>query len=83
MLRIMNWDSWIALAALVLALSGLLLQWLRGRTRLRIEVKQGIPVYGSGLGDLQLQVDVKIAGPTRLKSAVSHSGFQMVKAQCS
>ena len=41
----MNWDSWIALVALLLALAGLALQWKRGHSKLKIVVQQSIPVY--------------------------------------
>lgn len=55
----MNWDSWIALIALLLALTGLVMQWRRGLSRLRIEVGQAIPVYGYGTGDMMLKIVAK------------------------
>lgn len=55
----MNWDSWIALIALLLALAGLMLQWRRGFSNLGIKVGQGIPVYGQNIGDMMLQIDVR------------------------
>ena len=66
----MNWDSWIALVALTLALAGLALQWRRCLSRLEIEVGQGIPVYGQELGDVALKIEVqnKRQTPTQLRS---------------
>jgi len=55
----MNWDSWIALSALLLALMSLMLQWKRGFSRLRVVAGQGIPVYGPRLGDMMLQISVQ------------------------
>ena len=55
----MNWDSWIALIALLLALAGLKLQWRRGFSKLGIKVGQGIPVHGQNIGYMMLQIDVR------------------------
>ena len=57
-LETMNWDSWIALIALLFALVGLALQWTRGHSRLKVTVQQSIPVYGGNLGDMMLGIEV-------------------------
>lgn len=66
----MNWDSWIAIAALLLALASFALQWRRGFSRLEVDVGQGIPVYGQALGDMMLKIEVRNRrqAPTQVRS---------------
>lgn len=54
----MTWDSWVAPLALVLSLLSLILQWTRGRPRVKVRVRQAIPVREGEPGDVQLQVSV-------------------------